>query len=162
MSLPSQPVALRVGEELPAWHAGPLTRTDFVRYAGAGGDLNPIHHDEPMATAAGMPSVFGMGLLHAGMLGMRLARWVGPESIRSFAVRFTGQVWPGDELAFSGSVVEVDAEGLARLELAVTRQTGDVVLRAEATARTAETALTATAAARPAPARGSSSPRRPG
>ena len=32
---------------------GPLTRTDFVRYQGASGDMNPIHHDEPFARAAG-------------------------------------------------------------------------------------------------------------
>jgi acyl dehydratase len=135
--LPSRPVALAVGDELPAWRAGPLTRTDFVRYAGAGGDFNPIHHDEPMATAAGMPSVFGMGLLHAGMLGLRLARWVGPGSIRAFAVRFTGQVWPGDELTFGGHVVAIDADGVAALELEVTRHDGDVVLRATAAAAVA-------------------------
>lgn len=131
-SPPSQPVALRAGEEMPPWRVGPLTRTDVVRYAGAGGDFNPIHHDEPMATAAGMPSVFAMGLLHAGMLGMRLARWAGPENIRSFTVRFTGQVWPGDELTFGGTVVGVDPDGVAQLTLTVTRQDGDVVLRAHA------------------------------
>ena len=25
---------------------GPLSRTDFVRYQGASGDMNPVHHDE--------------------------------------------------------------------------------------------------------------------
>ena len=34
---------------------GPLTRTDFVRYQGASGDFNPIHHDEEFAQAAGLP-----------------------------------------------------------------------------------------------------------
>jgi len=130
----ARPVALRPGDALPTRRVGPLTRTDLVRYAGAGGDLNPIHHDEPMAVAAGMPTVFAMGLLPAGMLGIQLARWVGPDSVRAFAVRFTGQVWPGDELTFSGRVTEVDAEGLATLALEVTRQDGDVVLRATATA----------------------------
>jgi acyl dehydratase len=32
---------------------GPVTRTDFVRYQGASGDMNPIHHDETFARAAG-------------------------------------------------------------------------------------------------------------
>ena len=105
-----------------------------MRYAGAGGDFNPIHHDEPMALEAGMPSVFAMGLLHAGMLGLQLARWVGPEALRSYAVRFTGQVWPGDVLTFSGRVLAIDADGLAALELEVARQDGDVVLTAVATA----------------------------
>lgn len=134
--VPSRRVALHPGDELPPWRTGPLSRTDVVRYAGAGGDFNPIHHDEPMATAAGMPSVFAMGLLHAGMLGIRLARWVGPDQVRSFAVRFTGQVWPGDELTFTGRVDAVD-DGVASLALEVTRQDGDVVLRATATAEVA-------------------------
>ena len=75
--VPSAPVALAPGDTLPEARIGPLTRTDVVRYAGAGGDFNPIHHDEPMAVAAGMPGTFAMGLLHAGMLGIQLARWVG-------------------------------------------------------------------------------------
>lgn len=135
-TLPAAPQALAAGDAMPASTIGPLTRTDFVRYAGAGGDLNPIHHDELMATGAGMPSVFGMGMLHAGVLGNRLARWVGPDNVRSFGVRFTGQVWPGDELTFAGTVDGV-ADGVAQLSLSVTRQTGDVVMTATATAAVA-------------------------
>jgi acyl dehydratase len=122
---------------MPAEQVGPLTRTDFVRYAGAGGDLNPIHHDETFALAAGMPSVFGMGMLHAGMLGTRLARWVGPNNIRAFAVRFTGQVWPGDTITFSGRVDAIrrsEGEALVQITLSAARQTGEQVLAGTATA----------------------------
>ena len=35
-----------------------LTRTMFVRYAGASGDFNPMHHDDTIATQVGNPSVF--------------------------------------------------------------------------------------------------------
>jgi acyl dehydratase len=80
-----------------------------------------------------MPTVFGMGMLHAGMLGVALARWVGPENIRSFGTRFTGQVWPGDVLTFEGRVTAVD-DGLATIELTAASQDGDSVLRANATA----------------------------
>jgi acyl dehydratase len=135
-ALPSAPVALAVGDTLPPTTVGPLSRTDFVRYAGAGGDFNPIHHDEPFAQAAGLPTVFGMGMLHAGILGARLARWVGPEQLRRFHVRFVGQVWPGDVLTFSGEVEQV-ADGLAQVALTVTRQDGATVLRASATAAVA-------------------------
>jgi acyl dehydratase len=131
--LPSAPVTLAVGDALPQTTVGPLSRTDFVRYAGAGGDFNPIHHDEPFAQAAGLPEVFGMGMLHAGTLGARLARWVGPEQLRRFQVRFVGQVWPGDVLTFSGEVEQV-ADGIAQVALTVTRQDGEPVLRASATA----------------------------
>jgi hypothetical protein len=62
-----------------------------------------------------------------------------PESLRTFAVRFTGQVWPGDELTFTGRVERIKEIGgarLAHLTLAVTRQTGDEAIRATATAVT--------------------------
>jgi acyl dehydratase len=134
--LPVAPRALTEGDELSVTSA-PLTRTDFVRYAGAAGDFHPLHHDETFARELGLPSVFGMGMLHGGMLGLQLARWVGPENIRSFAIRFTGQVWPGDELALTGRVERIETIGDARvahLELAVSRQTGDDAIRARATA----------------------------
>jgi acyl dehydratase len=134
--LPAAPVALVEGDALSVT-VGPLSRTDFVRYAGASGDFHPLHHDEPFAQERGLPSVFGMGLLHGGMLGLQLARWVGPENIRSLTIRFTGQVWPGDELTLTGRVERVEAIGgapLAHLTLAVTRQTGDAAIRATATA----------------------------
>ena len=41
---------------------GPVTRTDVVRYQGASGDLNPVHHDEPFARAAGFPAPLGVGM----------------------------------------------------------------------------------------------------
>jgi acyl dehydratase len=135
LTIPVAPPRLVVGDTMPGTTIGPLTRTDIVRYAGAGGDLNPIHHDEPMAQAAGFPSVFAMGMLPAGVLGQRVARWVGPENLRTFGVRFTGQVWPGDELTFSGAVAAVE-DGVARLELLVESSTGGAVLRGWATTAT--------------------------
>jgi acyl dehydratase len=134
-SMPSTPVALVAGDEMPTSRFGPLTRSHIVRYAGAGGDFNPIHHDEEFARAAGMPGVFGMGLLHGGMLAQRLTDWVGLANIRSFRIRFTGQVWPGDVLTFAGKVTGVRESGgqqLADVELEVARQTGDTAVRANA------------------------------
>jgi acyl dehydratase len=138
--IPAAPIALAVGDEMPTGTAGPMTRTDFVRYAGAGGDFHPLHHDEPYAQKFGMPSVFGMGLLHAGILGDHLARWVGPNNVRKYAIRFTGQVWPGDVLTLIGKVDRIedtDAGRVAHLNLAVTRQTGDAAIVATAVAAVA-------------------------
>ncbi len=132
-TIPAEPIALAIGDTLAGEPLGPLTRTDFVRYAGAGGDLNPIHYDEPLAQSAGFPTVFGMGMLHAGVLGARVARWVGPDNLKSFSVRFAGQVWPGDVLTFTGTVEDV-SDGVATIALAITRQSGEVVLTGEAKA----------------------------
>ncbi|MCF7550800.1 MaoC/PaaZ C-terminal domain-containing protein [Pseudonocardia sp. WMMC193] len=134
----STAVALSVGDQMPPSEFGPLTRSHIVRYAGAGGDFNPIHHDEGFARSAGMPGVFGMGLLHGGLLAQRLAAWVGLADVREYRIRFTGQIWPDDVLSFSGTVTAVreqDGERLADLALAVTRQTGDPAIKATAVAR---------------------------
>jgi acyl dehydratase len=139
-TIPVAPVALAEGDQMPVGTVGPMTRTDFVRYAGASGDFHPLHHDDVYARNAGLPGVFGMGMLHAGVLGDHLARWVGPDSIRRFGIRFTGQVWPDDVLTLTGTVdrVEDTDEGrVAHLSLAVTRQTGDTAITATAVAAVA-------------------------
>ena len=40
---------IQVGDALPPVVVERLSRTDLVRYAGASGDFNPIHHDEEFA-----------------------------------------------------------------------------------------------------------------
>jgi acyl dehydratase len=136
--MPPAPIALAEGGSGPEVPVGPITRTDIVRYAGASGDFNPIHHDEEFAREAGMPSVFSIGMHSAGLLGQYVARWVGLGNVRRFGVRFTGQVWPGDVLTLAGRVERVEEAGderLAHLELSATRQTGDVVVKGTATVR---------------------------
>ena len=96
------PVALEVG---------PLTRTDFVKYAGASGDFNPVHHDDEYARAHGFPSVFAMGMLPAGILGAQASAWAGPTALSSFTVRFVSQTWPGETLTFSLGDAVPDSEG---------------------------------------------------
>ena len=41
---------LSVGDEAPPLVVENLSRTHFVRYAGASGDFNPMHHDDTIAT----------------------------------------------------------------------------------------------------------------
>ena len=90
-----------------AREVGPITRTDIVKFAGAGGDFNPVHHDEEVARGAGFPSVFAMGMLTAGLLGDFVASWLGLAAVGRFAVRFVSPVWPGDTLSLAaGQVVQ--------------------------------------------------------
>lgn len=124
-------MTLHDGQAFPVREVGPLTRVEIARYAGAGGDFTPLHTDEEYAVANGFPSVFAMGLLGAGFLAQTLAGWVGPQNVRKYSVRFTGQVWPGDMLSAQGLVQHVDPSGSPRtasLELTVLRQTGETVL----------------------------------
>ncbi len=104
-----------------------LTRTMFVKYAGASGDFNPMHHDDTIATSVGSPSVFGHGMLTMGLAGRVLTDWFGPESIRKFSVRFAKQVWPGDVLTAKATVTGVRQVGdavEADLELVVANEQG--------------------------------------
>lgn len=106
---------------------GPITRTDIVRYAGASGDFNPIHHDEGFAVAAGFPTVFSVGMFQAALLGAFAADWLGAAAIRRLTVRFHEQVWPGDELTCAGAVESVsptDVGTSVEVTLTCTRQNG--------------------------------------
>jgi acyl dehydratase len=122
---------------------GPLTRTDFVRYQGASGDMNPLHHDETFARAAGYEAPLAIGMFNAGLLGTYATDWLGAENVRRFRIRFAEQVWPGDTLTCTGAVVreyEEDGQPLVDVELAGTRQTGGVAVRVWATFVRAATA----------------------
>ena len=129
---------LIVGAAPESRTVGPLSRTDFVRYQGASGDFNPIHHDEEFAQAAGYPSVFSVGMLQAGILGGFATDWLGADNVRTFGVQFREQVWPGDQLECSGTVVErLDAtdgnERAVKLELVAQRVGGGTAIKGWAT-----------------------------
>ncbi len=115
----------------------PLTRTMFVRYAGASGDFNPMHHDDTIATQVGNPSVFGHGMLTMGLAARVVKDWFGPESIRMVKVRFAKQVWPGDVLTCVATVTgtrEEKGETLVDLDMSVTNQDGVQAITGSATA----------------------------
>ncbi len=102
---PSAPVELPEPEGpllAPEQRIGPITRTDIVRYAGASGDFNRIHHDDPYAKMLGLPQVFTMGMLQGGMVGVHLAAAVPEGSIRSLSLRFRDRLWPGETLLIRG------------------------------------------------------------
>lgn len=113
---------------------GPITRSDIVRFAGAGGDFNPLHHDEESARAAGFPTVFAMGQMQAGMLSRLATDWLGLGAIESYKVRFAAKVWPGDVLTLRVAESEHDGDVVAAVLEAV-RQDGEVAVRAWVRAR---------------------------
>jgi acyl dehydratase len=123
------------GDEAPSI-SHELTRTDLVRYAGASGDYNPMHHDEVKATGAGLPSVFGHGMFSMGLLGRALTDWAGVGNLRRYQVRFTKQTWPGETLTTRVSVTakrEEDGERLVDVELSLVNQDGEAKLAGSAT-----------------------------
>ena len=89
------------------------------------------------APCAGFPTVFSVGMLQAGMLATYVTDLFGAENVRSFAVQFREQVWPGDHLACEATVkrrYEEDGERRVDLDLLVTRQeSGGAAIKGEAT-----------------------------
>ncbi|MEE9273759.1 MAG: MaoC/PaaZ C-terminal domain-containing protein [bacterium] len=117
--------------------AGPITRTDMVRYAGASGDFNPNHHDEIYAVQSGFKTPFAHGMIQGGYLGRLLSEWVGPAALRTFRLRFVAQAWPGDTVTCRGKVVRRFEEGGERrveIEAEAVNQNGDVLIRGSALA----------------------------
>jgi 3-hydroxybutyryl-CoA dehydratase len=113
---------------------GPITQTDIVRFAGAGGDFNPLHHDPEFARSAGLPGVISMGQLQAGILAGWLSDWFGVEHLREFEVRFVAAVFISDVLTCGGQVVAIAALAgglVADVDLVVTRA-GDPVVKGSA------------------------------
>jgi acyl dehydratase len=97
------------GDEAPVL-VHTLERTDLVRYAGASGDYNPMHHDEVKAQAAGQPSVFGHGMFSMGLLGTALTDYLGVGNLTHYQVRFSRQTWPGEVLSTRVVVEKTRAE----------------------------------------------------
>jgi acyl dehydratase len=88
---------LTVGQRLPERRFD-VTRTDVVRYAGASGDFNPLHHDDAAAQAAGMPGAFAHGMFSAGCLATAVTDVAGVVSLSRLAVRFRAQARLGTTL----------------------------------------------------------------
>ena len=128
---------LTVGEDAPPIVVENLSRTHFVRYAGASGDFNPMHHDDTIAAQVGNPTVFGHGMLTAGWMARVVKDWLGPEAIRKINVRFAKQVWPGETLTFAARITGLEPAGdggLVELELKALNQDGEEKLTGTATA----------------------------
>lgn len=84
------------------------------RYAEASGDHNPIHLDDSVAKAVGLPGVINHGL---GTLSLTVAGLVNelakgePERLTHLKVRFTDMVFPGSDISTTVWAVEGGESG---------------------------------------------------
>jgi acyl dehydratase len=132
---------LSVGDESQPLVLSDVDRTDLVRYAGAAGDFNRLHHNEPYATEEGYPSVIAHGMLVAGLGATVVEDWFGIGAIEKYGSRFREMVYPGDTVTATATVTDVaETGGTVRVEadVAVENQDGDVVVSGWVTAAGAE------------------------
>jgi len=128
--------SVNVGDALPTYLHEKVTRTDLVKYAGASGDYNPMHHDETLAKGVGLPSVFAHGMFSMGLLSNVLVNYGGPGSVERFDVQFRAITWPEDKITCTGKVTGKREEGgkkLVDVELACETKPGTRTIIGSAT-----------------------------
>ncbi|MGJ7905617.1 MaoC/PaaZ C-terminal domain-containing protein [Actinopolyspora sp. H202] len=110
------------GDRLPESSVS-ITRTDLVRYAGASGDFNPIHHSDSFAREVGLPEVIAHGMLTMALATKLVTDWLGdPGRIIEHGVRFTRPVEVPDDgngatVELSGKVADVGEDGTAKINI---------------------------------------------
>ena len=121
-----------VGTEIPPVELTATLQTS-VRYAGASGDLNPLHYD-PAFAAQVSPSggTIAHGMFSMGLASRALTEFVGDvERVLDIEVRFT-RPWPlGETATFGGKVTAVE-DGIATVELRGETAAGQRILRGRA------------------------------
>ncbi len=132
---------VEIGQEIPA-KTYPVDRLSLIKYAGASGDFNPIHWDEPFARSVGLPDVIAHGMFTMAQGGRFVTDWAGdPGAVIDYGVRFSSMVVVphdgGTEIEVSG-VIEDKLDDNAVVVALTARCNGEKVLtRAKATVRLA-------------------------
>jgi peroxisomal enoyl-CoA hydratase 2 len=130
--------ALTVGQRHSVLLAENLSRALIVQYAGASGDYNPLHHDEPYAVdVAGYPSVIAHGMFTMGLTARLVTDLVGVGHLKTLEGRFRAPVFPGDSLTGHATIVAVsgrESETTVTIDLETFNQHGDLVFSGSAAA----------------------------
>jgi acyl dehydratase len=87
---------INIGDLMPEYTSAPITRSHLVRYAGASGDFNPLHHDETFVRVIGLNNVIAHGMLIMGIAGEAIVSWTPHKYLRKFHSRFLGMTEPVD------------------------------------------------------------------
>ena len=126
-----------MSDTLPPVDKPPITTQQLVQYAGASGDFNRIHYDEPFAKEGGFPSVIAHGMLSMAFFGQLVADWAGgPERVLRLSARFKAVTFPGDRITVGGEVTARDAAaGTVELKLFAKKPDGTITLEGSATVR---------------------------
>ncbi|HTL12001.1 MAG TPA: MaoC/PaaZ C-terminal domain-containing protein [Bdellovibrionota bacterium] len=130
---------MSTASEVPFVSMIQVTRDHLRAYAAASGDNNPIHLDDAVAKANGLPGVIAHGMLTAGLMAERAQRWANEHAsgkrLSGFHTRFRSMVFPGDEISIGGLARPGQSPGGADeviLELKARNQKGDIVVTGSA------------------------------
>jgi acyl dehydratase len=122
---------LKSGEQIPEVRITPdkyLTN----RYAGASGDFNPIHIDEELARAVGLPGRILHGLWTMAQVARAQTEAAGgPAHLKRLSVQFRGMGVPEHEVVVSGTVREA-VDGRAIVDTVAEQDGKQIIRNAEA------------------------------
>jgi acyl dehydratase len=96
---------LNVGDQIPELRVTPDKYLPH-RYAGASGDFNPIHIDDELAKAVGLPRNILHGLYSMGLVAKANAALAGgdPRALKRLSVQMRGMGVPEQEIVVTGTV----------------------------------------------------------
>ena len=82
------------------------------RYAGASGDFNPIHIDDELAKAVGLPRNILHGLYSMGLVAKANAAAADgdPRALKRLSVQMRGMGVPEQEIVVTGTVKAADGD----------------------------------------------------
>lgn len=119
-------MALNVGDQIPEQRVTPDKYLPH-RYAGASGDFNPIHIDDELAKAVGLPRNILHGLYSMGLVAKANAAVADgdPRALKRLTIQMRGMGVPEQEIVVTGTVKS--AEG-GRIVVDTVAQQGETTL----------------------------------
>lgn len=133
---------VQVGDKLAPLSKEAISRVQLAQYAGASGDLNPLHLDDDFAKKVGLDGAIAHGMLIMGFLGEYVMQIANKQAkVVNLKMRFGKMTVPGDEIECSGIVkdtFELHGNRHIELDLYATKSTGDVVGTGSATLQLAK------------------------
>lgn len=133
---------LQEGDQLASITKKPISRVQLAQYAGASGDLNPLHLDDDFAKKVGLDGAIAHGMLIMGFLGEYVMQVANQQAkVVNFKMRFGKMTYPGDEIECSGIVKEIfelNGKHHIELQLSAIKGTGDIVGTGSATLQLAK------------------------
>ena len=119
-------MALNVGDQIPELKVTPDKYLPH-RYAGASGDFNPIHIDDELAKAVGLPRNILHGLYSMGLVAKANAAAADgdPRALKRLSVQMRGMGVPEAEIVVTGTVISADGD---RVVVDTVAQQGETTL----------------------------------
>ncbi|MFL5873739.1 MAG: MaoC/PaaZ C-terminal domain-containing protein [Solirubrobacterales bacterium] len=119
-------MALSVGDQIPELKVTPDKYLPH-RYAGASGDFNPIHIDDELAKAVGLPRNILHGLYSMGLVAKANAAVADgdPRALKRLSVQMRGMGVPEQEIVVTGTVKSAEGD---RVVVDTVAQQGETTL----------------------------------